>query len=83
MKRWLPLLSLMLGMMAPSSEAAVYCKRIGVPKGCVPGPAPVPRLPAAATPGVAAPVMRAPAGAVSAPYPGNVNGGVNRAGRRR
>ena len=59
---------------APAS--AVYCKTIGVPKGCVARPVPV-------APAVRAPIVRAPAAAVAAPRPGNLNGGVNRVGRLR
>lgn len=51
---------------APAS-AVVYCKTVGVPKGCVARPV----------------VVRPAARAVAAPKPGNRNGGVNRAGVRR
>jgi hypothetical protein len=52
---------------AAPADAVVYCKTVGVPKGCV-----------------ARPVVRAPvARAVTAPRPGNLNGGVNRIGVRR
>ena len=60
---------------APAS-AIVYCKSVGVPRGCVARPVPV-------APAVRAPVVRAPAAAVVAPRPGNLNGGVNRVGRWR
>ena len=60
---------------APAS-AVVYCKTIGVPRGCVARPVPV-------APVVRAPVVRAPAAALVAPRPGNLNGGVNRVGRWR
>lgn len=55
------------------ASAVVYCKTVGVPKGCV------------VRPGVpVAPVVVAPAArAVAAPKPGNWNGGVNRIGVRR
>ena len=61
--------------MTPAAEAVVYCKYVGVPKGCVakPGvvyrPAPVVR----ATPGVGVPGVNTPA---------NRGGPVNRVGRR-
>lgn len=64
-----------LTTMTPAAEAVVYCKYVGVPKGCVakPGvvyrPAPVVR----ATPGVGAPGVNTPA---------NRGGPVNRVGRR-
>lgn len=61
--------------MAGPAEAVVYCKYVGVPKGCVarPGvvykPAPVVR----AVPGVGAPGVNTPT---------NRGGPVNRVGRR-
>ena len=58
-------LALGLAFTAVPASAVVYCKTVGVPKGCV------------ARPGVPA------AGAVTAPKPGNLNGGVNRVGVRR
>ena len=60
---------------APAS-AVVYCKTIGVPRGCVARPVPV-------APVVRAPIVRAPVAAVAAPRPGNLTGGVNRVGRLR
>ncbi|MBK1721793.1 hypothetical protein [Thiocystis violacea] len=63
---------------APAS-AVVYCKTVGVPKGCVVRPAV--RVAPVVRP---VPVPVAPVGrAVAAPKPGNWNGGVNRAGVRR
>lgn len=59
---------------APAS-AVVYCKSVGVPKGCVARPAA--RSAVVATP--AAPAARA----VAAPKPTNLNGGLNRVGPRR
>jgi hypothetical protein len=54
-----------------SAEAAVvYCTYIGYPTGCI------------ARPGVRL-YPRPPVGAVTAPRPGNRNGGVNRIGVRR
>lgn len=58
-------LALSLTFTAIPASAVVYCKTVGVPKGCVARPS--------------VPV----AGAVTAPRPGNANGGVNRAGVRR
>lgn len=75
---------------AAPAEAVVYCKTVGVPKGCVARPAPVV---------VGAPVVAAPAArAVATPYrgvgagargvgvrpgtPANRGGPVNRVGRR-
>lgn len=73
------------------AEAVVYCKTVGVPKGCVVRPAPV----VVGAPVVGAPVARA---AVATPYrgvgagargvgvrpgtPANRGGPVNRVGRR-
>lgn len=70
------LLALGLTANAVPANAAVYCKTIGVPRGCVARPVPV-------APVVRAPIVRAPAAAVAAPRPGNLNGGVNRVGRLR
>jgi hypothetical protein len=64
-----------------SAEAAVvYCRTVGVPKGCVVRPAVVARPVAAAavvTPGVGAPGVGVRAGT-----PMNRGGPVNRVGRR-
>jgi hypothetical protein len=72
------------------AEAVVYCKTVGVPKGCVARPAPVVVRPApvvVGAPAVAAPAARA---AVVTPYrrvgvrpgtPANRGGPVNRVGR--
>ena len=70
------LIALGITVTATTASAAVYCKSIGVPKGCVARPVPV-------APVVRAPVVRAPVAAVAAPRPGNLNGGVNRVGRLR
>jgi hypothetical protein len=53
-----------------TANAVVYCTYIGYPTGCI------------ARPGVRL-VARPPVGAVTAPRPGNRNGGVNRIGVRR
>jgi hypothetical protein len=70
-----PVLALGLGFAAMPASAVVYCKTVGVPKGCVARPAA-----AVAAPGVGV----APAAVV---VPGasatNQNGGVNRVGVRR
>lgn len=82
---------------APAAEAVVYCKYVGVPKGCVAKPgvvlAPAPGAAVrAATPGVGAPgVGVAPGAGVGAPGVGvgagrvgtpNAGGPVNRIGVR-
>jgi len=66
-----------------SADAAVYCKTVGVPQGCVVRPvAPVTRVVVAPTV-VVAPVVVAPAYKVGVPgVPGNRGGPVNRVGRR-
>ena len=53
------------------ASAVVYCTYIGYPHGCV------------ARPGVRLVARPATVGAVTAPRPGNSNGGVNRVGARR
>lgn len=84
-----------LTLAASPAEAVVYCKTVGVPKGCVVRPAPVVVRPAPVV--VGAPVVAAPAAraAVARPYrrvgtrarvvrpgtPGNRGGPVNRVGR--
>ena len=70
-------LALPLTFVALPASAVVYCKAVGVPKGCVVAPV-------RAAPVVVAPVVVAPAArAIAAPKPGNWNGGVNRIGVRR
>ena len=53
------------------ANAVVYCTYIGYPGGCV------------ARPGVRLVARPVGVGAVTAPRPGNRNGGVNRVGVRR
>ncbi|KPF73060.1 hypothetical protein IP69_00295 [Bosea sp. AAP35] len=87
-----------LTLAAAPAQAVVYCKTVGVPKGCVVRPAPVVVRPAPVV--VGAPVVGAPAAraAVATPYrgvgvgargvgvrpgtPANRGGPVNRVGRR-
>lgn len=78
------LASMMLMLSMPAAQAAVvYCKYIGVPKGCVarPGvvlaPAPVARAAVVGGPGVGAPGVGVRPGT-----PANRGGPVNRVGRR-
>ena len=69
---------------AGSAQAAVvYCKTVGVPKGCVARPTPVVRA-AVVTPvvGVARVGVGAPGVGVRAGTPMNRGGPVNRVGRR-
>jgi hypothetical protein len=77
----LPALALVAGMLSITpiapAEAVVYCKTVGVPKGCVARVgAPVARR-AVVTPGVGAAGVGVRAGT-----PMNRGGPVNRAGRR-
>lgn len=62
---------------AAPAGAVVYCKYVGVPKGCVAKPgvvlAPAPAVRAVTTPGVGAPGVNTPK---------NRGGPVNRVGRR-
>lgn len=53
------------------ANAVVYCSYVGYPAGCV------------ARPGVRLAARPVGVGAVTAPRPGNRNGGVNRVGVRR
>ncbi|WP_442864865.1 hypothetical protein [Bosea sp. NBC_00550] len=54
-----------------TANAVVYCTYIGYPSGCI------------ARPGVRLVARPGGVGAVTAPRPGNRNGGVNRVGVRR
>ena len=81
------LASISLGA-ATAEAAVVYCKTVGVPKGCVVRPTPVVAAPVAAaavvTPrvGVAGVGVGAPGVGVRAGTPMNRGGPVNRVGRR-
>ena len=68
-------LALGLGFAAMPASAVVYCKTVGVPKGCVARPAA-----AVAAPGVGVRPAAVVAPGASAT---NQNGGVNRVGVRR
>ena len=73
-------LALGLAFTAIPASAVVYCKTVGVPKGCVARPAA-----AVAAPGVGAPGVGVAPAAVVVPGASatNQNGGVNRVGVRR
>ena len=68
------------------AQAVVYCKTVGVPKGCVVRPTPVVVAPVVAAPvaaaAVATPGVGAPGVGVRAGTPMNRGGPVNRVGRR-
>jgi len=65
----------------PAEAAVVYCKTVGVPKGCVVRPTPVVAAPVAAA-AVVTPGVGAPGVGVRAGTPMNRGGPVNRVGRR-
>ena len=71
------------GSVSPAEAAVVYCKTVGVPKGCVARPTPVAAA-VVATPavGVARVGVGAPGVGVRAGTPMNRGGPVNRVGRR-
>ena len=72
-----------LSVTAEPANAIVYCKTVGVPKGCVARPTPVARA-VVATPvvGVGAVGVGAPGVGVRPGTPMNRGGPVNRVGRR-
>ena len=71
------------GGVGPAQAAVVYCKTVGVPKGCVARPTPVATA-VVATPvvGVARVGVGAPGVGVRPGTPMNRGGPVNRVGRR-
>ncbi|KRR10443.1 hypothetical protein CQ12_10275 [Bradyrhizobium jicamae] len=75
--------SFALGGASSAQAAVVYCKTVGVPKGCVARPTPVARA-VVATPvvGVGAVGVGAPGVGVRPGTPMNRGGPVNRVGRR-
>jgi hypothetical protein len=75
------LASISLGA-GPAQAAVVYCKTVGVPKGCVVRPGAPVAAAAAVTPGVAGVGVGAPGVGVRAGTPMNRGGPVDRVGRR-
>jgi hypothetical protein len=74
----------MVSLGTSPAQAVVYCKTVGIPKGCVVRPAAVvvaPRAPVAAV-AVATPGVGAPGVGVRAGTPMNRGGPVNRVGAR-
>jgi hypothetical protein len=74
----------MVSLGTSPAQAVVYCKTVGIPKGCVVRPAAVvvaPRAPVAAV-AVATPGVGAPGVGVRAGTPMNRGGPVNRVGVR-
>ena len=83
MNRLIAVSALALGLVftAMPASAAVYCKTVGVPKGCVARPAsPVVYC---KTVGVPKGCVARPVGAAPGASATNRNGGVNRVGVRR
>ena len=72
--------SFALGGADSAHAAVVYCKTVGVPKGCVARPTPAAAV--VATPAVGAVGVGAPGVGVRAGTPMNRGGPVNRVGRR-
>ena len=77
----LALAAFAVGGVGSAQAAVVYCKTVGVPKGCVVRPTPVAAA-VVATPAVGAVGVGAPGVGVRAGTPMNRGGPVNRAGRR-
>jgi hypothetical protein len=79
-------LALGLGFAAMPASAVVYCKTVGVPKGCVARPAAAPGVGAPGVgvrdPGINQPGAAGNVGAAGASAT-NRNGGANRVGVRR
>jgi hypothetical protein len=75
------LASISLGA-GPAQAAVIYCKTVGVPKGCVVRPGVPVAAAAVVTPGVAGVGVGAPGVGVRAGTPMNRGGPVNRVGRR-
>jgi len=75
------LASISLGA-GPAQAAVVYCKTVGVPKGCVVRPGAPVAAAAAVTPGVAGVGVGAPGVGVRVGTPMNRGGPVDRVGRR-
>ena len=73
--------SFALGGAGSAQAAVVYCKTVGVPKGCVARPTPVARA-VVATPVVGVGAVGAPGVGVRPGTPMNRGGPVNRVGRR-
>lgn len=89
MPRFVALAVLCCALAASSAHAVVYCKSVGVPKGCVAAPAPRVAAPGVGAPGVGVvdPGINQPGaagnvGAAGVGTPANRGGPVDRAGRR-
>lgn len=74
--------SAMVSLGTSPAQAVVYCKTVGIPKGCVVRPAPAVRVAPAAAVAVATPGVGAPGVGVRAGTPMNRGGPVNRVGVR-
>ena len=75
-----------VGFAIAPAHAVVYCKTVGVPKGCVARPVAAPGVGAPGV-GVVEPGINQPGAAGNVGVPGasptNLNGGANRVGVRR
>ena len=88
MNRFVGLALLSLVCIAPSANAVVYCKSVGVPKGCMARPVGAPGVGAPGVgvvdPGInqpgAAGTVRAPRPGIGAPGVGVVDPGINQPG---
>ena len=76
------LASFAVGGVGSAQAAVVYCKTVGVPKGCVVRPAGAVVVAPAAAVAVATPGVGAPGAGVRAGTPMNRGGPVNRVGVR-
>lgn len=74
--------SAMVSLGTSPAQAVVYCKTVGIPKGCVVRPAAAVRVAPAAAVAVATPAVGAPGVGVRAGTPMNRGGPVNRVGVR-
>jgi len=74
--------SAMVSLGTSPAQAVVYCKTVGIPKGCVVRPAAAVRVAPAAAVAVATPGVGAPGVGVRAGTPMNRGGPVNRVGVR-
>jgi hypothetical protein len=74
--------SFAVGGVGSAQAAVVYCKTVGVPKGCVVRPTPVAAAVATPVVGVGRVGVGAPGVGVRAGTPMNRGGPVNRVGRR-
>ena len=82
MKRFIVFGLMSIVFAVPTANAVVYCKSVGVPKGCV--QAPGVGVPGVGAPGVGAvdPGINQPGAVGNVGVPGNRGGPINRVGPR-